>query len=58
MPGRLGLFVLDFDEIHAGLAEEFQVLVDGRLALVVGGVEVHEEGGRNGFRTGPGCGPG
>jgi len=41
------LFVLDLDEVHAGVAEEFQVLVDRRLALVVGGVEVQEEGRRD-----------
>ncbi len=45
-----GLFVLDLDEIHAGGAEEFEVFVDGRLALVIGRVEMQEEGRRDVIR--------
>jgi len=45
--GRLELFVLDLDEIHAGVAEKFQVLIDGGLTLVEGRFEMHKEGGWN-----------
>jgi hypothetical protein len=38
---------LDLDEIHTGIAEEFQVPVNRRLALVVSGIEMQEEGRRD-----------
>jgi hypothetical protein len=41
------LFVLNFDEIHAGGAEEFEVFVNGWLALMMGGVKMEEEGRRD-----------
>ena len=47
--GWLGLFVLDFDEIHASMVEEFQVFVNGSLVLVVGSIEMHEKSGWYGF---------
>jgi hypothetical protein len=39
------LFVLDFDKIHAGVAEVFKVFVNGGLAAMAGWVEVEKEGG-------------
>ncbi len=52
--GWRGLFVLDLDEIHIGCAKEGQVLIDRRLALVEGGIEMHKEGRWNIGRWG--CG--
>ncbi len=43
---------MDLDKIHAGGAEEFQVFVNRCLALLVGRVEMHKEGRRDGFRKG------
>jgi len=43
------MFVLDLDEIHAGVAEVFQVLVYSCLAAMVGRVEVQEESSGNVF---------
>ena len=43
------LLILDFDEIHTGEAEEFQMFVNRRLTLVVGAIEMQEESRRNMF---------
>jgi hypothetical protein len=42
---------LDFDEIHTSLVEEFQVFINGSLALVVGSVKMHEKSSWNMLRS-------
>ena len=43
---RESVLVLDFDEIHAGVVEVFEVLVDRSLAAMAGWVEMQEESRR------------
>ena len=45
-------FVLDFDKIHIGRAEEFQVFVNRCLALMVGAIEMQEKSCRHVVRGG------
>ena len=50
--GRQRQLELDFYKIHAGLAEEFEVFINGRLALVMDRIEMHEEASRDGSGDG------
>jgi hypothetical protein len=45
--GRQRQLELDLDEVHTGLPEEFQVFVNGGLALMMGSIEMHEKTGRD-----------